>query len=123
MNKAHVRLLSRAMDLPTWDRPSSPCLASRIPYGTPVTETALRKVERAEAAVRALGFFEFRVRHYGQKARVEIAVAELPRLSDGSLRAALECAVREAGYAEVSIDAEGYRRGRLNEELALSAHK
>jgi uncharacterized protein len=123
MSKAHIRLLSRAMGLPTWDRPASPCLASRIPYGTPVTETALQKVERAETALGALGFIEFRVRHYGHIARVEIAAPELPRLKDPGLREALERGVREAGYAEVSIDSEGYRRGRLNEDLALSAHK
>ncbi|MBN2371690.1 MAG: ATP-dependent sacrificial sulfur transferase LarE [Vicinamibacteria bacterium] len=123
MNKAHVRCLSRAMGMPTWDRPAAPCLASRIPYGTPVTEAVLRKVERAEAAVRDLGFIEFRVRHFGRLARVEVAVAELPRLNDRGLREALERGVRKAGYAEVSVDSEGYRRGRLHEELALSARK
>jgi uncharacterized protein len=123
MSKADVRTLSRLMGLPTWDRPAAPCLASRIPYGTPVTEEALRRVEHAEEAVRALGFIEFRVRHFGRAARIEIAPHEMPRLADGALRAAVERAALNAGYAEALIDSEGYRRGRLNEEIALSLVK
>jgi uncharacterized protein len=117
--KDDVRAQSRAMGLPTWDRPASPCLSSRIPYGTPVTVEALRRVERAEAALHALGFRELRVRHYGTRARVEFAPDELGRLAEGALRARVEAGVREAGYAEVEVDAEGYRRGRLNEALRV----
>jgi len=119
MTKADVRERSREMGLPTWDLPASPCLSSRIPRGTPVTPEILRQVERAEEAVRALGFRELRVRHLGETARVEIAPAELPRLRDQVLRAAVERGVREAGYADVQIDPEGYRRGRLNEALRV----
>jgi uncharacterized protein len=115
--KAEVRERSRAAGLPTWDRPASPCLSSRIPYGTPVTPEVLRRVERAEAALRGLGFRELRVRHLGATGRVELAPAELPRLADPRLRAAVERAVRAAGYAEAAIDPEGYRQGRLNEAL------
>jgi uncharacterized protein len=118
MTKDDVRELSRAMGLPTWDLPASPCLASRLPYGTPVTADALRRVERAEAAVRALGFRELRVRHLGTAARVEIAPAELGRLGAEGRRA-VEEAVRRAGYEQVQIDPQGYRRGRLNESLRL----
>jgi uncharacterized protein len=117
--KQDVRALSRALSLPTAELPASPCLASRLPYGTPVTSEALRRVERAEAALRALGFRELRVRHLGEAARVEIAVAELPGLERHGVRAAVERAVREAGYAAVTIDPEGYRRGRLNEALRV----
>ena len=113
--KTDVRARSQALGLPTWDRPASPCLSSRIPYGTLVTVGALRRLETAEAALRALGFRELRVRHFGERARVEIAPDELPRLEDGALRAACESAVRAAGYAAVEIDPAGYRRGRLNE--------
>jgi uncharacterized protein len=120
LSKVDIRLLSKDLGLPTWDRPASPCLASRVAYGIPVTEPVLRRVERAEAQLRALGFREFRVRHLGERARVEIAPEELGRLSDGTLRAAVEGGVREAGYREVVIDPEGYRRGRLNEALASS---
>jgi pyridinium-3,5-biscarboxylic acid mononucleotide sulfurtransferase len=117
--KDDVRALSKAMGLPTWDLPASPCLSSRIPYGTPVTPEALRLVERAEAAVRQLGFREFRVRHLGSAARVEIGAAEMPRLGEAALREAVQAGVRAAGYESVVLDPEGYRRGRLNEALRV----
>lgn len=119
LSKADVRALSRELGLPTAELPASPCLASRLPYGTEVTVAALRAVERAEAGLRALGFRELRVRHLGASARVEIGRSELPRLSDAGTRTAVVAAVREAGYAEVAIDPEGYRRGRLNEALRV----
>jgi uncharacterized protein len=119
MTKDDVRQLSRAMGLPTWDLPASPCLSSRVPYGTAVTPAVLRTVERAENAVRDHGFREFRVRHLGGVARIEIAPAEMHRLDD-VLRARLEAAVRAAGYIEAAVDPEGYRRGRLNEDLTPS---
>jgi uncharacterized protein len=113
--KDDVRVLSRARGLPTWDLPASPCLSSRVPYGTAVTPTVLRQVERAEQGVRALGFREVRVRHFGDTARVEIGAAEMPRLDEHPpLRAAVEAAVRAAGYTSVAIDPRGYRRGSLN---------
>ena len=114
LGKDDVRALSRELGLPTWDVPSSPCLSSRLPYGTPVTAEALRRVERAEDALRALGFRELRVRHFGDTARVEIAPAEMGRLAEAECRQAVEAAVRAAGYATVQVDPEGYRRGRLN---------
>jgi pyridinium-3,5-biscarboxylic acid mononucleotide sulfurtransferase len=116
--KEDVRALSRELGLPTADLPASPCLASRLPYGTPVTLEALRRVERAEAAVRALGFRELRVRHLGDAARVEIAREEMGRLDD-ALRASVSAAVRAAGYAAATIDPAGYRRGRLNDALRV----
>ncbi len=119
LTKQDVRALSREMGLATWDLPASPCLSSRLPYGTPVTPEALRRVDRAEAAVAALGFREFRVRHLGERARVEIAPEELVRVADPSLRETLARLVKAAGYAEVVIDPEGYRRGRLNEALRV----
>jgi uncharacterized protein len=119
LSKQEVRALSRELALPTAELPASPCLASRLPYGTPVTAEALRRVERAEAALRALGIRELRVRHLGATARVEIAVQELPGLERPGAREAVERAVREAGYAAVTIDPEGYRRGRLNEALRV----
>jgi uncharacterized protein len=116
--KDDVRALSRALGLPTWDLPASPCLSSRVPYGTAVTPAVLRQIERAESAVRALGFREFRVRHLGALGRVEIAPAEMARL-DAAMRTAVERAVRSAGYDEAAIDGRGYRRGRLNEALKI----
>jgi pyridinium-3,5-biscarboxylic acid mononucleotide sulfurtransferase len=118
--KEHVRALSRAIGLPTAELPASPCLASRLPYGTPVTSEALARVDRAEAALRALGFRELRVRHLGESARVEIAREEMPRLdAEPGLRRAAEEAARSAGYSRVEIDPEGYRRGRLNDALRV----
>ena len=114
-----MRALSRELGLPTAELPASPCLASRLPYGTPVTVEALRRVERAEAALRALGFRELRVRHLGEAARVELAVSELPQLERPGTREAVLAAVRGAGYLEAVIDPEGYRRGRLNEALRV----
>jgi uncharacterized protein len=119
LTKEDVRALSRELGLPTADLPASPCLSSRLPYGTPVTLEALRRVEKAEAAVRALGFRELRVRHLGEAARVEIAREEMGRLGDAALRTAVEQAVRSAGYAEATVDPEGYRRGRMNEALRV----
>ena len=119
LTKEDVRALSRELGLPTAELPASPCLSSRLPYGTPVTLEALRRVETAEAGVRALGFRELRVRHLGERARVEIAREEMARLDDAGVRAAVEAAVRAAGYAEAAIDPDGYRRGRLNDALRV----
>ena len=118
--KDDVRVLSRARGLPTWDLPASPCLSSRLPYGTAVTPARLRQVERAEQALHVLGLREVRVRHFGEKARVELGAAEVARLEgEPALRAAIEEAVRGAGYGSVAV--EPYRRGRLNlDVLALS---
>ena len=119
LGKEDIRALSRALDLPTWDLPASPCLSSRVPYGTAVTPEALRRIDRAEAGLRDLGFRELRVRHLGDSARVEIARDEMARLGAPEVREAALAAVRAAGYAEVHIDPEGYRRGRLNEALRV----
>jgi pyridinium-3,5-biscarboxylic acid mononucleotide sulfurtransferase len=119
LGKDDVRALSRAMGLPTWDLPASPCLSSRVPYGTVVTAGVLRQVERAEANVRALGFREFRVRHLGETGRVEIGPDELARLQDPALVAEVGAAVRAAGYRDALVDQEGYRRGRLNDALSV----
>lgn len=117
MSKADVRRRSRELGLPTADLPASPCLSSRVPYGTAVSAEILRSVERAEEAVRGLGFRELRVRHFGRRARVEIAPAEMRERLTPALRNAVVEAVRLAGYEEVALDPEGYRTGRLNEAL------
>jgi uncharacterized protein len=115
-SKDEIRERSRALGLPTWRQPSSPCLSSRIPYGTPVTVGRLRRVETAEAAVRALGVTgDLRVRHFGHRARVELGQTELDRWSRGPARAVLEAAVLAAGYEEVELDPRGFRSGALNE--------
>jgi len=119
LGKDDIRARSRELGLPTWDRPASPCLSSRLPYGTAVTTEALRRIDRAEAGLHALGFRELRVRHLGDAARVEIAREEMARLETPGAREAAEAVVRAAGYTDVHIDPEGYRRGRLNEALRV----
>jgi uncharacterized protein len=100
------------LGLPNWNRPSFACLSSRIPHGTPVTVAALRQIERAEAAVKALGFRQVRVRHHGDVARIEVDSEEIERLV--AERERVTAAVRDAGYAFVSADLEGYTAGSLN---------
>lgn len=113
--KADVRAASRTLRLRTWDKPAAPCLASRVPYGTPVSVELLGRVEKAEAALRALGFRDLRVRHDGDTARVEVPLADLSRIVD--LRGAVVDAVQGAGYRRVTLDLEGLRSGNLNDDL------
>jgi uncharacterized protein len=109
--KEMVRDLSRQLGLPTWDKPAMACLSSRIARHTPVTDAALRQVDRAEEAVRGLGFRQVRVRHQGAGARVEIDRAELRRALEVAMAARISAAVRAAGFASVIIDPLGYRPG------------
>jgi uncharacterized protein len=117
LTKAEIRVLSRLAGLPTWDRPASACLSSRIPYGTAVTPAALGAIERAEAAVRALGFRQVRVRYFGELARVEVAAEELPRAIAMDLPGQLSAPFRAFGFTRVELDPRGYRQGSLNEGL------
>jgi pyridinium-3,5-biscarboxylic acid mononucleotide sulfurtransferase len=110
--KAEIRSASRRLGLRTWDKPAAACLASRVPYGTEVTVAVLSRVERAEAALHALGFRQVRVRHYGDAARIEVEQAELAKLVE--LRADVVAGVRAAGYRYVTVDLEGFRSGNLN---------
>jgi len=114
--KADVREWSRRLGLRTWDKPAAACLASRLPYGTPVTVDRLRSVARAESAMRALGFRQLRVRHHGSVARIEVGEGELGEAL--RRRAEVSAAVRAAGYAYVALDLDGFRTGSLNEVLS-----
>lgn len=116
--KADVRAESARLGLRTWDKPAAACLASRVPYGTPVTLGVLSSVARAESALRALGYAQLRVRHYGDLARIEVEATDLARVVDG--REAVVGAVRGAGYRYVTLDLEGFRSGNLNGALAPS---
>jgi uncharacterized protein len=113
--KADVRSWSQQLGLRTWDKPAAACLASRVPYGTAVTVEVLSRIERAERALRALGFSELRVRHYEDTARLEVPVHDLERVL--AARADVVRAVRAAGYAYVTLDLEGLRSGNLNAAL------
>lgn len=114
LTKAEIRELSRIAGLPTWDRPASACLSSRIPYGTKVTLENLAQIERGEAVLRELGFRQFRLRHHDQLARIEIAKDELPRALEANVAAEIASRIKQVGYAEVTIDPKGYRQGSLN---------
>jgi uncharacterized protein len=124
LGKAEIRTLSRARELPTWDKPAQPCLASRIPYGQRVTSDKLARIDAAEAALRAVGIREGRVRHHGEEpelfARIEVGVADLPRLVEPDARSSLTARLRELGFRYVVLDLEGFRSGRLNEVLSGS---
>jgi uncharacterized protein len=116
LSKDDVRVLARRMGLPVWDKPAAPCLASRIPYGTPVTPEALRRIEDAERFLREeAGFTVLRVRHHGDLARIELPEDDLARaLAD---RARIVARMREIGYTYISLDLAGFRSGSLNEVL------
>lgn len=114
--KAEVRAESRRLGLRTWDKPAAACLASRVPYGTPVTFVVLREVAAAESGLKALGFRQLRVRHYGDLARLEVPLDDLAGVLDQ--RDAVVDAVRSAGYRYVTLDLEGFRSGNLNAALA-----
>jgi pyridinium-3,5-biscarboxylic acid mononucleotide sulfurtransferase len=115
--KTDVRALAHALDLPSADKPASPCLASRLPFGTQVDAATLAQVDRAEQALKRLGYRELRVRHLGETGRVELAAGELARALAPPGRAAVEDAVRAAGYAAVEIDPDPFRSGSLTRAL------
>jgi pyridinium-3,5-biscarboxylic acid mononucleotide sulfurtransferase len=118
LTKDEVRAWSEAYGLPTWDKPQMACLASRIPYGTPVTPERLGQVERAEAALRAAGLRSFRVRHHGDIGRIEVAADELEAAF--VRRAELAAAVRTAGFRIAALDLEPFRSGRMNEVAGVA---
>ena len=111
--KADVRAWSKELGLETWDKPAAACLASRLPYGTPVTLGRLASVERAEAGLRSLGFAELRVRHHGDIARIEVPVADLARVL--AARESVVAAVTAAGYRWATLDLAGFRSGGFND--------
>jgi len=119
LTKSEIRWLSQRAGLTTWDRPASACLSSRVPYGIAVTPEILEKIDRSEAALRALGFRQFRVRAHGELARIELARDELSRGLDPGMSAQISNGVRAAGFTFVTLDLEGYRQGSLNSLLKL----
>jgi pyridinium-3,5-biscarboxylic acid mononucleotide sulfurtransferase len=118
VTKAQVRELARRLSLPSAEKPATPCLASRIPYGTPVAPATLARIDRAERAVRELGYGELRVRHHGDLARLELPARDLSRALEPASRAAIRAAISSAGYARVEVDRRPFRSGRLNEAPA-----
>ena len=119
LRKAEIRELSRAAGLPTWDRPASACLSSRIPYGTPVSIENIKTVERGEEEVKALGFRQFRVRYHDELVRLEIAPGELANALTPEMARQFTAIFKALGFKYVTLDLEGYRQGSLNEVLPL----
>ena len=123
LSKAEIRELSREAGLPTWDRPASACLSSRIPYGTPVTIQNLKQVETGEEELRSLGFRQFRVRFHGEVVRIEIAPDEMEKALNLEMARQLTAIFKDLGFHYVALDLEGYRQGSLNELLQLGAKR
>ena len=120
LTKAEIRELSRLAGLPTWDRPASACLSSRIPYGTPVTIENVKIVETGEEEVKALGFRQFRVRFHGEVVRLEIAREEMEKAMTLEMAAKFTAIFKALGFLYVTLDLQGYRQGSLNEVLPLA---
>ena len=117
MTKSDIRELSRRAGLPTWDQPASACLSSRVPYGQVVTIEKLSMVDKAETALKQLGFRQVRVRHHGEVARIEVAEEEISRALDPEMARRMSAALKAVGFKYVTLDLQGYRTGSLNEAL------
>jgi uncharacterized protein len=120
LTKEEIRMLAREAGLRVWDKPASACLSSRIAYGLPVTRETLESIEKSEEALFAMGFRQFRVRHHGELARIEIAREELERMLSLSMFAEASAALKRLGYKYVTLDLEGYRSGSMNALLPVS---
>lgn len=118
LTKDEIRLISRDLGLPTWDKPSFACLSSRFPYGTAITPDRLEKVARAEDLLRSLGFRQFRVRYHNETARIEVDPAAITRFLDEGLRKDIVEGFKEIGFVYVTLDLQGYRTGSMNEPMS-----
>jgi uncharacterized protein len=114
LTKLEIRSLAKAAGYTLWDRPAAPCLSSRVEYGRTVTREVLEQVERGEESLRQLGFREFRVRHHGELARVEISRSELQRALTMEMLDAITAALRKLGFQYVTLDTTGFRSGSMN---------
>lgn len=123
LTKAEVRELSLKLALPTWDRPASPCLSSRFPYGTTITPEALEQVSRGEKLLHALGFKVVRVRYHDEVARLELEVREIERMLEPDIRELVDREFKKIGFRFVALDLKGFRSGSLNEGLATATVK
>ncbi len=116
-SKELIRSVSQEIGLPTWNKPSFACLASRIPYNTPLSREVLKKVENAELELKRLGFTQFRVRHHGEIARIEVCAIDMEKLLQPAIRHHIIDSFRNLGYVYVTLDLDGYRSGSMNEVL------
>lgn len=118
LTKQEIRGLGRELNLPNWDKPSDPCLASRFAYGVTITEAALKSVEQAEDFLRDMGIKQVRVRYYGDLARIEVGAGQIALLLDDSRREQIVACLKDLGYRQITVDLEGYRTGSMNEGYA-----
>ncbi|MFA5309148.1 MAG: ATP-dependent sacrificial sulfur transferase LarE [Dehalococcoidales bacterium] len=123
LTKAEIRQLSRDRGLPTWDKPAAPCLATRIPYGTPVTTETIGRIARGEKYLRGLGLGELRLRHHGDTARIEVTPPDMARLLREDTRREIVTRIKGLGYKYVTLDLAGYRTGSMNEVLKTDGNK
>lgn len=121
LTKKDVRALSKRLGLASWDKPANPCLASRVPYGTPITLETLERVRAGEKFLRSLGFPVIRLRHHGEMARIEVPAADLPRLVRPATARRVAARLRTIGYLWTAVDIEGYRMGSLNRAVRSDA--
>ncbi len=119
LNKEEIRFLSKEMGLPTWAKPAMACLASRIPYGDTITSKKLKMVEEAEAYLAKSGFRQYRVRHHGSVARIEVESSEIERIKEANLRKDIVEKFKEIGFLHVAVDLEGYTTGSMNRALEV----
>jgi uncharacterized protein len=123
LTKDEIRQLSRRKGLPTWDKPASPCLASRIPYGTPVSQDVLVKIAEGEKLLRSLGIRQLRLRHHGEIARIEVDEKDMALLINGQIRRDIVDKIKALGYLYVTLDLGGYRTGSLNEGILQTTNQ
>ncbi|MDH7499065.1 MAG: ATP-dependent sacrificial sulfur transferase LarE [candidate division NC10 bacterium] len=120
LTKAEIRVLSRKLKLPTWNKPAFACLSSRFPYGEEITREKLAQVDRAEDFLRSLGFHQFRVRHHQSIARLELDREDFQKIMQDGVREQIVAKLKELGFPYITLDLEGYRTGSMNEVLAAS---
>ena len=119
LTKEEIRFLSKEMGLSTWDKPSMACLASRIPYGEPITETKLRMIGEAEKELASHGFIQYRVRHHGPVARVELQASDMNRIMEPKIKERIVAKLKELGFLYVTLDLEGYAMGSMNRAIEV----
>ena len=117
MTKTEIRETARRMGLDNWDRPSSPCLSSRVAYGIAITVEILEKIGKGEAYIKSLGISQVRLRHHGDVARIEVSEPDISILTNSENRSKVVTAIKNLGYKYVTLDIQGFRSGSLNEAL------
>ena len=117
LTKKEIRIISKELNLPTWDKPAAACLASRIPYGTKITKDLLLKIDDAESVLKNLGFNQVRVRHHGNIARIEIPSKDMKKILGSEIKSMVVKSLKKLGYIYITLDIEGYTTGSMNKTL------